>query len=187
MQQLDQRSGACKWGAIPISHTILTFVLLDYPADLLKSCLQLAADAVCHIVNVGEQLALLLELAAHVVGLLAQIAHGAEDAVKLLVLLVHHLHLSLLLESCVAVLLFERVWVWQHIPIHGALGFALGVVDSSQELLTHALDLFAVSNFSSMALGAEYKALYLACKNQELAEFRARVTDVEYDAFIKTV
>ena len=51
----------------------------------------------------------------------------------------------------------------------------------------HALDLFAVSNFSSMALGAEYKALYLACKNQELAEFRARVTDVEYDAFIKTV
>jgi glutamine synthetase len=51
----------------------------------------------------------------------------------------------------------------------------------------HALDLFALSNFSSVALGAEYKGLYLACKNQELAEFRARVTDVEYDAFIKTV
>jgi glutamine synthetase len=51
----------------------------------------------------------------------------------------------------------------------------------------HALDIFAVSTFAAMALGADYKALYLACKNQELEEFRGRVTDVEYDAFIKTV
>jgi glutamine synthetase len=50
-----------------------------------------------------------------------------------------------------------------------------------------ALEIFSASTFSSMALGAEYKALYLACKNQELAEFRGRVTDVEYDAYIKTV
>jgi glutamine synthetase len=51
----------------------------------------------------------------------------------------------------------------------------------------HALALFAASSFSADCLGSDYKALYLACKNQELAEFRGRVTDVEYDAFIKTV
>ena len=51
----------------------------------------------------------------------------------------------------------------------------------------YALELFAASDFTGECLGADYKALYLACKNQELAEFRGRVTDVEYDAFIKTV
>ena len=51
----------------------------------------------------------------------------------------------------------------------------------------YALELFAASAFTGECLGADYKALYLACKNQELAEFRGRVTDVEYDAFIKTV
>ena len=51
----------------------------------------------------------------------------------------------------------------------------------------HALELFSASAFTSECLGTDYKALYLACKNQELAEFRGRVTDVEYDAFIKTV
>lgn len=51
----------------------------------------------------------------------------------------------------------------------------------------YALELFAVSSFTESCLGAKYKSLYLACKNQELAEFRGRVTDVEYDAFIKTV
>jgi glutamine synthetase len=51
----------------------------------------------------------------------------------------------------------------------------------------YALELFAESQFIADCLGAQYKALYLACKNQELAEFRGRVTDVEYDAFIKTV
>jgi len=51
----------------------------------------------------------------------------------------------------------------------------------------YALKLFAESQFIADCLGADYKALYLACKNQELAEFRGRVTDVEYDAFIKTV
>jgi glutamine synthetase len=51
----------------------------------------------------------------------------------------------------------------------------------------YALELFAASTFASSCLGPAYKALYLACKNQELAEFRGRVTDVEYDAFIKTV
>ncbi|MHB1103809.1 MAG: glutamine synthetase family protein [Devosia sp.] len=51
----------------------------------------------------------------------------------------------------------------------------------------YALELFEGSQFIADCLGADYKALYLACKNQELAEFRGRVTDVEYDAFIKTV
>lgn len=51
----------------------------------------------------------------------------------------------------------------------------------------HAIKLFEASSFTESCLGTDYKALYLACKNQELAEFRGRVTDVEYDAFIKTV
>lgn len=51
----------------------------------------------------------------------------------------------------------------------------------------YALELFEESQFIADCLGADYKALFLACKNQELAEFRTRVTDVEYDAFIKTV
>ena len=51
----------------------------------------------------------------------------------------------------------------------------------------YALELFEGSQFIADCLGSDYKALYLACKNQELAEFRGRVTDVEYDAFIKTV
>jgi glutamine synthetase len=51
----------------------------------------------------------------------------------------------------------------------------------------YALELFAASDFTESCLGSDYKSLYLACKNQELAEFRGRVTDVEYDAFIKTV
>ncbi len=51
----------------------------------------------------------------------------------------------------------------------------------------YALELFEESDFTSSCLGADYKALYLACKTQELEEIRGRVTDVEYDAFIKTV
>jgi len=30
-------------------------------------------------------------------------------------------------------------------------------------------------------------ALYIACKQQELAEFSIRVTDMEYDAYIRTM
>jgi glutamine synthetase len=51
----------------------------------------------------------------------------------------------------------------------------------------YALSIFSASRFTADCLGPEYKSLYLACKNQELAEFRGRVTDVEYDAFIRTV
>jgi len=51
----------------------------------------------------------------------------------------------------------------------------------------YALQLLKKSDFAATALGAKYRDLYSACKRQELAEFSLRVTDVEYDAYIKTV
>jgi len=51
----------------------------------------------------------------------------------------------------------------------------------------YALQLLRKSDFAATALGAKYRDLYSACKHQELAEFALRVTDVEYDAYIKTV
>ncbi len=50
-----------------------------------------------------------------------------------------------------------------------------------------ALQRFADSSFALSAFGAEYRKLYAACKQQELSEFSFRVTDVEYDAYIRTV
>jgi glutamine synthetase len=50
-----------------------------------------------------------------------------------------------------------------------------------------SLHRFAKSEFASAILGPNYQALYTACKQQELEEFSLRVTDVEYDAYIKTV
>lgn len=51
----------------------------------------------------------------------------------------------------------------------------------------YAIQRFAKSSFASAALGQEYRALYRACKQQETSEFSLRVTDVEYDAYIRTV
>ena len=51
----------------------------------------------------------------------------------------------------------------------------------------YALQRFAKSGFAYATLGPKYRALYTACKQQELAEFALRVTDVEYDAYIRTV
>lgn len=51
----------------------------------------------------------------------------------------------------------------------------------------HALQRFARSSFAYATLGPHYRALYAACKRQELSEFSLRVTDVEYDAYIRTV
>ena len=42
-------------------------------------------------------------------------------------------------------------------------------------------------NSPPLRSGPNYQALYTACKQQELEEFSLRVTDVEYDAYIKTV
>ncbi len=51
----------------------------------------------------------------------------------------------------------------------------------------YALQRFAKSTFAYATLTPEYRGLYTACKQQELAEFSLRVTDVEYDAYIRTV
>jgi glutamine synthetase len=49
-----------------------------------------------------------------------------------------------------------------------------------------AVQSFAHSGFAFAALGREFRQLYAACKRQELQEFALRVTDVEYDAYIRT-
>jgi len=49
-----------------------------------------------------------------------------------------------------------------------------------------AVQQFAKSGFAYAALGPAYRSLYSSCKLQELAEFSLRVTDVEYDAYIRT-
>ena len=51
----------------------------------------------------------------------------------------------------------------------------------------YALQQFARSTFAYATLGPRYRTLYTACKQQELSEFSFRVTDVEYDAYIRTV
>lgn len=51
----------------------------------------------------------------------------------------------------------------------------------------YALQRFARSGFAYATLGQKYRALFTACKQQELSEFSLRVTDVEYDAYIRTV
>lgn len=51
----------------------------------------------------------------------------------------------------------------------------------------YALQRFGKSSFAYAALGQKFRALYTACKQQEISEFSLRVTDVEYDAYIRTV
>ncbi len=50
-----------------------------------------------------------------------------------------------------------------------------------------AIDAFDASKVMGHYLGAEYQDLFSACKAQEQAEFRRRVTDVEYDAYLQSV
>lgn len=45
---------------------------------------------------------------------------------------------------------------------------------------------FSESGFAYAAFGPDFRHLYAACKRQELQEFSLRVTDVEYDAYIRT-
>lgn len=49
-----------------------------------------------------------------------------------------------------------------------------------------AVQSFAQSGFAYAAFGPDFRQLYAACKRQELREFALRVTDVEYDAYIRT-
>lgn len=50
-----------------------------------------------------------------------------------------------------------------------------------------AVQSFSRSGFASIAFGSDFRNLYAACKQQELQEFSIRVTDVEYDAYIRIV
>ncbi len=50
-----------------------------------------------------------------------------------------------------------------------------------------AIDAFDASDVLGEYLGLDYQDLYSACKRQEQAEFRRRVTDVEYDAYLQSV
>ncbi|RUW19312.1 MULTISPECIES: glutamine synthetase family protein [unclassified Mesorhizobium] len=50
-----------------------------------------------------------------------------------------------------------------------------------------AVQSFLKSGFVLAAFGSDFRNLYAACKQQELQEFSLRVTDVEYDAYIRIV
>jgi len=50
-----------------------------------------------------------------------------------------------------------------------------------------AIDEFDASEVLGEYLGLDYQDLFSACKRQEQAEFRRRVTDVEYDAYLQSV
>lgn len=51
----------------------------------------------------------------------------------------------------------------------------------------YAVQRFGKSSFAYAALGPKFRGLYTSCKQQEISEFSLRVTDVEYDAYIRTV
>jgi glutamine synthetase len=48
-----------------------------------------------------------------------------------------------------------------------------------------ATDAFAGSPRAAAIFGAKFQGIFTACKRQEIAEFRHRVSDVEYDAYLK--
>jgi glutamine synthetase len=48
-----------------------------------------------------------------------------------------------------------------------------------------ALERFADSTYISGIFGADFQRFFAACKHQEISEFRRRISDVEYDAYLK--
>ncbi len=48
-----------------------------------------------------------------------------------------------------------------------------------------AVERFAQSEVIAKIFGAEFQRLYTACKRQEISEMRKRISDVEYDAYLK--
>ncbi|MCB5945490.1 glutamine synthetase family protein [Acidocella sp. KAb 2-4] len=50
-----------------------------------------------------------------------------------------------------------------------------------------AVEKFADSTAIADIFGAEFQRLYIACKRQEISEMRKRISDVEYDAYLKHV
>jgi glutamine synthetase len=49
-----------------------------------------------------------------------------------------------------------------------------------------ALARFEASDFIADALGAPYRHMFAAVKRQEIEEFRAHITEIEYDAYLRT-
>jgi glutamine synthetase len=49
-----------------------------------------------------------------------------------------------------------------------------------------ALSRFETSDFIGETFGAPYRAMFAAVKRQEIEEFRAHVTEIEYDAYLRT-
>jgi glutamine synthetase len=50
-----------------------------------------------------------------------------------------------------------------------------------------AIERFGASSFIANYMGEDFQRVYTATKLQELDEYRLRVTDVEYDAYLRTV
>lgn len=50
---------------------------------------------------------------------------------------------------------------------------------------SNAVEQFAASPIMNQIFGADFQRFYTACKHQEVDEFRRRVSDVEYDAYLK--
>jgi glutamine synthetase len=48
-----------------------------------------------------------------------------------------------------------------------------------------AVDKFAESKHIAGIFGTEFQKVFTACKRQEISEFRKRISDVEYDAYLK--
>jgi len=48
-----------------------------------------------------------------------------------------------------------------------------------------AVDRFADSKYIAGIFGPEFQKVFTACKRQEISEFRKRISDVEYDAYLK--
>jgi glutamine synthetase len=48
-----------------------------------------------------------------------------------------------------------------------------------------AVDRFADSTHMAGIFGADFQRVFTACKRQEIGEFRRRISDVEYDAYLK--
>ena len=49
-----------------------------------------------------------------------------------------------------------------------------------------AVDKFAGSPYIENIFGADFQRVFTACKRQEISEFRRRISDVEYDAYLKS-
>jgi glutamine synthetase len=50
---------------------------------------------------------------------------------------------------------------------------------------SNAVDRFAESKHIEGIFGANFQKVFTACKRQEISEFRKRISDVEYDAYLK--